>query len=89
MTRVRRGTTRFSPERRARVWRAVLKKYGPYCQWCRELIDMSITDGTNPMIRSLDHIKPWSEGGTNAIDNLQPMHRKCNNDRAILRERFR
>ena len=45
----------------------------PVCPWCKEHI-YNINDFT------WDHIVPKSAGGTDTIDNLQPMHKICNNE---------
>lgn len=74
----RKGTQRWSPDRRARVKRRLLHDYGSICQWCLTLIDPEITSQTDPMRYSVDHIVPWCDGGSNWIENLQPMHKYCN-----------
>lgn len=45
----------------------------PICPWCKKPI-YKIDDFT------WDHIVPKSAGGTDTIDNLQPMHKICNNE---------
>ena len=44
----------------------------PLCPWCQDYI-YDINDF------SWDHIKPKSAGGGDSLDNLQPMHKHCNN----------
>lgn len=44
----------------------------PICPWCKQPI-VNINDF------SWDHIMPKSAGGGDSIDNLQPMHKHCNN----------
>ena len=44
----------------------------PICPWCEKPI-------TNIDDFSWDHIVPKSAGGGDSINNLQPMHKHCNN----------
>ena len=44
----------------------------PICPWCRDYI-YSIDDF------SWDHISPKARGGEDCLENLQPMHKCCNN----------
>lgn len=84
----RKGLQRLSPERRARIRRALLRQYGPLCQICRILglstaeqrIDMDAPPGATRGW-SVDHIVKWAQGGTNQISNLWPAHLACNNHR--------
>ena len=46
----------------------------PECPHCREAIKTQ-EDLT------IDHIVPRAKGGTDAIENLQPMHKKCNSNK--------
>jgi 5-methylcytosine-specific restriction endonuclease McrA len=48
-------------------WKEKLQKLNGICQMCKT--DKNIT---------IDHIKPLSKGGTNCIDNLQPLCKSCN-----------
>ena len=73
----RKGTQRFSPERRRRVKRALLREYGPICQICKQAIDLTLPAG-NELAFSIGHKKAWATGGSNKIDNLQPEHVSCN-----------
>ena len=43
----------------------------PECEYCRQVIN-----DVNEL--TIDHTIPRSRGGTDAIENLQPMHAKCN-----------
>lgn len=54
-------------------WRSLLALYGNRCAWCGSYDDISI-----------DHKIPVSKGGTNYLENLQPLCMPCNqskNDR--------
>ena len=48
-------------------WRELLEKYGDKCLCC----------GSKEKI-TLDHITPLSKGGSNSIDNIQPLCSVCN-----------
>lgn len=58
----------------------LLARYGhaPYCAWCGLPIVGTV---------SVDHIVPRSRGGTDDIDNLQPMHPACNSAKGAGRRR--
>lgn len=49
-------------------WKSVLDKYGRRCLCCRR-DDVTI---------SMDHVVPLAVGGTNTVDNVQPLCRSCN-----------
>lgn len=48
-------------------WQMVLKSHNNACAICGAVENISI-----------DHIVPLSKGGTNTIDNVQPLCRSCN-----------
>ena len=58
--------------------RALILSGSPVCAECGRPIDTSITDQYDPMFGVADHKTPVALGGTDDIDNLQPMHRRCN-----------
>lgn len=65
--------------------RAVLRLYGPVCWLCDGEIDMELT-ARNPnslAAFSLDHVVPYSVIRSNAIENLRPAHRFCNENHAV------
>lgn len=63
----RRGATgSFTPEE----WNMKLKTCGSRCVFCGSLERIEI-----------DHIVPISKGGTNDIENLQPLCRRCNSSK--------
>jgi len=76
----RKGIQNLNPKRRQRIDRALLRKYGQYCQWCGKWIDRTLPDN-DPMCWSRDHIITVADGGSNDIENLQPMHKLCNQKR--------
>jgi 5-methylcytosine-specific restriction endonuclease McrA len=46
------------------------EQLGWHCQLCGKILDESTT--------TIDHVIPVSKGGTNVIENLQPLCRNCN-----------
>src|SRR3972149_3754253 len=52
----------------AQEWRQLKEKYGNQCLACRR-------DDIN---LEVDHIIPTTLGGTNSVDNIQPLCRSCN-----------
>ena len=69
---------RYAANRRARVignggyhtveeWLALCEKYGNRCLACGQVVELTE-----------DHIMPLVRGGTDSIDNIQPLCRVCN-----------
>ena len=55
------------------AWNAKMQTLGHVCQMCQKDLDAdSLT---------IDHIFPLSKGGTNHVDNLQPLCRPCNSSK--------
>jgi 5-methylcytosine-specific restriction endonuclease McrA len=48
-------------------WRALVESYGGVCVACGSAEDLSV-----------DHVIPLSLGGSNAIENIQPLYESCN-----------
>lgn len=73
---------------RARIRRALLKRYGPYCWLClaggkteaEAEIDLELRF-PDPLCFTRDHVKPRSKGGSDAIANQRPAHKVCNESR--------
>lgn len=53
----------------------LINKYGGICAECGERVNL-IHD--HPKQATIDHIVPLSKGGSDNIDNLQPLCSKCN-----------
>jgi hypothetical protein len=51
-------------------WKMLCDKHGYRCVKCRKLVDVELM--------TIDHIIPMMHGGTNTINNVQPMCSKCN-----------
>lgn len=63
-------------------WRRLLGRFQFRCAYCRTRLTKKN--------RSLDHVIPLKSGGTNAIDNLVPSCRRCNQQKNIqTAEQFR
>ena len=60
------------------VRKAVLLRDGYTCQWCRAHVSQGYTF-------EVDHIVPWSAGGSNATDNLRTLCVECNQGRGNMR----
>lgn len=61
----------------------VAERDGTECRWCGEPVDLELIGSRSKWAPSVDHIKPWSMGGTNAPENLQLMHRVCNAKKGV------
>jgi 5-methylcytosine-specific restriction endonuclease McrA len=57
--------------------RAVIERDGPTCWRCGGPIDTSLS-GLNPDGLTLGHRIPVAAGGSDALPNLGPEHRRCN-----------
>jgi HNH endonuclease len=72
-SRIRRRKLRMARARRkgthtAKQWRTLLAEVAGRCVRCMEIAKLT-----------KDHIVPIYQGGSDAIENLQPVCRKCNN----------
>ena len=56
---------------------------GWHCRWCGEAVDPALVGTRSKWAPSVDHIIPWSLGGTNDPSNLQLMHRVCNSRKGV------
>ena len=56
---------------------AVLDSRGTDCGLCGDSIDLDLA-WPHPQSLSIDHIIPWSVGGSHDLENLQPAHLICN-----------
>jgi hypothetical protein len=59
-----------------RIRKAVYRRDGYTCCWCHNHIATCL----DPL--EIDHIIPWSAGGTNATDNLRTLCALCNTQRS-------
>lgn len=59
---------KFSPEK----WHALCLHYGDCCLGCRQKRELFP-----------DHIVPKSRGGSDTMDNLQPLCRRCNSRKGV------
>lgn len=58
-------------------WVKIRRRDGDSCSLCGKLIDFDLRFPA-PQSRSVDHIAPYSRGGTDELDNLQLAHLRCN-----------
>lgn len=58
--------------------RARVLSGSPACAACGHPIDLALADRYDPGYATVDHIVPVTLGGTDDLNNLQPMHRGCN-----------
>ena len=63
---------RHYPSLRSQHHTRLLKKYGAYCQGCGRNFR------SNPKALQVDHIRPRSDDGTDAFENLTLLCRQCN-----------
>lgn len=55
------------------------KRDGTDCSLCGKPVDMALTRATGGVASpSVDHVIPWSKGGTNDAENLALAHLGCN-----------
>ena len=47
------------------------------CQWCFHQLD---PNESGPMMPTIDHIIPRVRGGKHALDNVRPVHKRCNSE---------
>lgn len=57
--------------------KAVVARDGARCWRCRGAIDLRLS-GLHPKGLTVGHIIPVSKGGSDAMANLAPEHRRCN-----------
>lgn len=70
--------SRVRPHRYGMTAKQVAERDGTDCQWCHREVDFSLVGTRTKWAPSVDHIIPWSRGGTNDPANLQLLHRVCN-----------
>lgn len=73
------GTTEFKwgQSKRRRTKEAILKRDGPKCGICLNVIDLSIP-APFPQCWTLDHVVPRIRGGSDDMANLCGAHKACN-----------
>lgn len=74
VSRIHRDDRQLDPQ----VRKMVLLRDGFTCQWCKA----HIREGVRFQV---DHIVPWSAGGSNATDNLRALCEECNQKRSNFR----
>lgn len=74
------GKRSYTGHRAYRRNRARLQSTTNTCALCGQPIPPGL-DPTDPDSFTADHIVPISKGGTHAMKNLRPAHRRCNTRR--------
>lgn len=69
---------RARPHRYGVTARDIAERDGYECRWCGLSVDFALVGSRKGGAPSIDHIIPWSLGGSNRPSNLQLMHRRCN-----------
>lgn len=69
-----------SSRRYVALARQILERDGYRCGLCRKRINPR-QRAPHPLSASIDHIVPRSAGGTDALENLQAAHLRCNSHR--------
>jgi hypothetical protein len=65
------------------VWRQTFGGATSGIDACERRIERSAYGNTNSQVGwQVDHIKPTSAGGTDALSNLQPLHWKSNQEKS-------
>lgn len=76
----RRRRRSISAKDRRRLCRALLLRDGPFCGICDNEIDLDLPRDHDEAW-TLEHLKPYAEGGGSTQDNLVLAHRVCNHGR--------
>lgn len=74
-------TRRRSAKRIRRLRPRILERYEGRCGPCGQPIDLELP-WLHPLSLTVDHITPISAGGGDAIENLWPAHRRCNEEKS-------
>jgi len=61
----------------AAEWTALKAKYGNRCLWCGAA-EGDIQANGKPVVLTPDHVVPIVRGGSNTIENIQPLCKRCN-----------
>lgn len=67
------GPTRIRPKYRKKIYITLAEMYGDKCFYCTRSFM-----GDRRRLRTIDHLKPLSRGGTNELSNLVLACSKCN-----------
>lgn len=71
------------PHRYGMTAQRIAERDGFECKWCGSLVNFDLVGTRDKWAPSVDHIVPWSRGGTNDPNNLQLLHRKCNAEKGV------
>lgn len=65
-----------SSGQRQRILRALIRRDGNKCYFCKREIDLSLTNHSQEV--TIEHIIPLAENGSNTLSNLALAHSVCN-----------
>lgn len=60
----------------------LISRDGDRCRLCKRLLVFDKSQVSDPLYRTIDHIKPVSRGGSNVLENMQLLCGGCNREKS-------